>query len=238
MIWTKEIFVTGSQCGLKTELSMLSTFALVEDAVSGLMGELEVDGITAKEKYNAIWLYTKNRIKFFKSAKWNERIKIQCYISKITPIRLNFDTIITNKLGETICQSKVELCGIDFETRRIRKVETIGIKQEFAEPNLALEINFDIDKAEGETNEFQTKVETSNIDYLHHTNNVEYVRFLLNTYSVKQLDENEIKSIEVNYIGQSFEGETLTVQKTKLKNKDVFHVTRSADKIISAEIDF
>ena len=47
-------------------LSILGTFQVVEDAITDLMGELKIDGVTAKEKYNAFWVFTKNRVKIFK----------------------------------------------------------------------------------------------------------------------------------------------------------------------------
>jgi len=43
-------------------LSVIGIFQIVEEAVTELMGELNIDGITAKRGYNAVWVYTKNKV--------------------------------------------------------------------------------------------------------------------------------------------------------------------------------
>lgn len=45
---------------------------------------------------------------------------------------------------------------------------------------------------------------SGNIDYVHHTNNIEYIIFLMNTFTVEELEKKPIKEMEINYASQSY----------------------------------
>ena len=49
------------------------------------------------------------------------------------------------------------------------------------------------------------------IDYCHHTNNISYIRFLMNHWSVNELSERPVKEMEVQYSGQTHEGDVLEI---------------------------
>ena len=82
------------------------------------------------------------------------------------------------------------------------------------------------------------KVRSTNIDFCHHTNNIEYIRFLLNTYTVEQLENSIIKEIEIDYINQSFEGQILDIYKKTVGNKDIFEIKCQEKSIVKGEIVF
>ena len=54
MIYRKNDRVAASMCDGATKLSVLALFRLEQDAVTELMGELRIDGITAMREYDAI----------------------------------------------------------------------------------------------------------------------------------------------------------------------------------------
>ena len=45
----------------------------------------------------------------------------------------------------------------------------------------------------------------------HHMNNIEYIKLALNVLSVAEIEEREPLDLEVHYMGESREGELLTV---------------------------
>lgn len=42
-------------------LSVIGAFQIVEDAITEMMGNLNLDGETCVPKYNAMWIFAKNR---------------------------------------------------------------------------------------------------------------------------------------------------------------------------------
>ena len=236
MIYTKKGIVSGSLIDTSTNLSVIGTFQIVEDALTELMGELRIDGITAKKLYNAMWVYTKNRINFLKPLAWGESYSVESFVSLISLAKLNIDTAIKDNDGEIVAYSKVELCALDLETGRIRKTATVGVDESIVKENSQIQIDFtkfetlEMDKVES------VIVRSTNVDFCHHCNNVEYLRFLLNTYSVEELENYPIKEIEIGYANQSFEGETLDIYKLQNQDKDVLIIRKEDKVIIKCEI--
>ncbi|MBD5099841.1 MAG: acyl-ACP thioesterase [Clostridiales bacterium] len=236
MIYTKNGMVSGSLIDTSTNLSVIGTFQIVEDALTELMGELKIDGITAKKLYNAMWVYTKNRIKFLKPLAWGEGYTVESFVSLISLAKINIDTAIKDNNGEIVAYSKVELCALDLETGRIRKTATVGVDESIVKENSQIQIDFtkfealEMDKVES------VVVRSTNIDFCHHCNNVEYLRFLLNTYSVAELENNPIKEFEICYANQSFEGDTLDIFKMQNQDKDILIIQKEDKVIIKCEI--
>lgn len=65
MIYRKNDRVAASMRDGSTKLSVLALFQLEEDAVTELMGELRIDGITAMREYDAMWVFVKNTLRVF-----------------------------------------------------------------------------------------------------------------------------------------------------------------------------
>lgn len=236
MIYTKKGIVSGSLIDTSTNLSVIGTFQIVEDALTELMGELKIDGITAKKLYNAMWVYTKNRIKFLKPLTWGEGYSVESFVSLISLAKINIDTAIKDNDGNIVAYSKVELCALDLETGRIRKTATVGVDERIVKENSLIQIDFtkfevlEMPKVES------IVVRSTNIDFCHHCNNVEYLRFLLNTYSVAELENNPIKEFEICYANQSFEGDTLDIFKMQNQDKDILIIQKEDKVIIKCEI--
>ena len=113
-------------CDGKLRLSATAADETVENAVTELMGDLGIDGIVAKEKYNAMWLIVKNNIRFLRRPSWREAFSVKCFISKHSSVKLNIDTFALNETGEHLFEARTELCAIDLESGRPRKAESVG----------------------------------------------------------------------------------------------------------------
>ncbi len=217
-------------------LSVLGAIQLVEEAITELMGELKIDGLTIKKEYKAVWVFTKTKIKFLKNISWNDQYTITCFPSKIGNVTIYFDVAIKNATDELCVYSKTELCALDIETGRIRRVSTVGVDNSIETDVSFIDVSFTkIDEVNLPVVE-QVKVRLTSIDYVVHTNNKEYARFILNTYSVFEIKERPIREIEILYINQSYEGDILTIRKGCFGNKDVFEIQREDKNIVKCAI--
>lgn len=216
-------------------LSPVGLFQIVEDALTELMGELKVDGLTSKRLYNAFWVFTKNRIELYKKPCWNDDIKVESFISSHSLVKLNIDTALKDAQGNLIAYSRTELCALDLETKRIRKVATVGISDDLECETPIVNIAFSKIGDENLSLLEKVQVRSTNIDFCHHTNNIEYLRFLLATYSVDEISRS-FKEIQVDYINQSFENEELEIYKSTKDNVDSFVIRRGDTDIVKCEI--
>ena len=238
MVYTKNQRVSASMSCSDECLSTFGIFQIIEDSLTELTGELKIDGIIEKEKYNAFWVFTKTRVKIFKKFKWNEEFSVACFISSKSLAKIYFDVVAKNLKNELAFYARVEACALDYSSQRIRKLTTVGVDEQMLAETPPMEVEFcKFDYANLPTIE-QVKVRSTNIDMSHHTNNLEYLRFILNTYSVKELEQRKIAEIEIIYASQSFENDLLNVKKLATNNKDVIVLEKEDKPVVKCEILF
>ena len=238
MIYSSNQSVRASMADTKANLSILGTFQIIQDAITELTGQYDVDNVSLKKNYNAFWVFTKTKIKFFKKIQWSERITVNSFISFISTVKINIDVEIINKDNEIAAYSKTELCALDKATQKIRKLSTVGIEDTMLEDKQSVEIEFSkfIEKDLPVVD--RVKIKYTNIDFSHHTNNLEYVRVIMNTYSVEQIENKDIKEIEIIYLNQSFENDVLDVKKANSDYKDLIVLEKESRPVVKCEIVF
>ncbi len=228
--------MSASFTDFNANLSVLGAFRIVEDAITEYMGDLKIDGLTAKRVYNAIWVFAKTKIKFLKNLVWNDEYTVNCFISKISVVTMNIDVALKNADGELCVYSRTELCALDLESGRIRKVSTVGVDGTIQAKAPLTDVSFAKIDSENLPEVQRVKVGFTSIDYAVHTNNKEYVRFMLDTYSVGEMKSYRIREMEIVYINQSYEGDVLTVCKGCDGLKDSFAIQKEGKTICKSEI--
>lgn len=219
-----------------TNLSVIGLFQIAEEAVTELMGELKIDGITVKKAYNAVWVFVETKLKVFNTIAWNEPYTVVGFISKITRVSIHIDIEIKDKSDALCAYLRAELCALDVQSGKIRKVSTVGVDDSMqAEPPEA-ELSFSRFDAANLPEAAQVKIGYTNIDFVGHTNNKEYIRFLLNTYSVRELEERPIREMDIVYANQTYENDVLSVRKASGKDRDILAIQKDGKLVVKSEI--
>lgn len=230
--------VGASMTDPQANLSVIGSFQIVEDAVTGLLGEHGLDNITLKGKYNAAWVFAKNKVKVLEKIGWNEEFHVECFISSITRAAVNMDTAIRNKAGKLCVYSRAQLCMLDLAAGRIRKVPEFDMGDGLITQQPEKDIVF----AGFQNRELfpvgQVRVNYTNIDFSRHTNNIEYIRFMLDTYTVQELEERPVKEMEISYTGQSYENDVLAIYRGSFGEKDIFTLQKEDKVVARSEIIF
>ncbi|MCH5154532.1 MAG: hypothetical protein J1F71_04900 [Clostridiales bacterium] len=239
MRFIKHQRVSASISDSAANLSVLGVFQVVQDAVTEMMGRLKIDGVTVRKQYNSLWAFTRNRIKFFKAIPWgDDEFTVTAFISSITRATLSVDVSVKDITGKLCAYARVEMCALDLTTMRIRRVETVGVTSAMQAEPPETDIKFTVYDGTPDNKVDTVTVHSTNIDMSQHTNNAEYVRFILNTYSVKELTERPIREMEVRYINQSYENNVLDIYKQSQSDKDVFLLTSGEKDIAKCEVLF
>jgi acyl-CoA thioesterase FadM len=238
MIREKRSYVAGDMCDSKLKLSILAADGIVENAVTELMGDLGIDGIVSMERYKAMWLIVKNNIRFVRRPAWREEFTVRCYISKHTAVKLNIDTIVEGNDGVVLIKARTELAAVDLENGKIRKADTVGFTEDMAHDIVTEGLEFSrFSKTEGVSVDTVT-VRSTSLDYCYHTNNIEYVRFMLNTYDSEFFKAHDPEGLEIHYLSQSFEGEKLDIEQLKEEDGDLFRIRRDGSEITSCRLSW
>ena len=236
MILNKKQTISAFMTDTNSNLSIIGSFQIIQDAITELTGLLKIDGITAKEQYNSMWVFTKTVVKFYKNIVWNSEINVSCFISYISIAKMYLDVQVTDASGEKVLYSRTEACALDLETKRIKKLSAVGVDNTMLTENIQTDITFApfdivdlplIDKVQ---------IKYTNIDMSHHTNNIEYLRFILNTFSVKDIETKPIKEIEIVYSNQSFEGDILDIKKTTKEENDYILLEKDGKIVVKCKI--
>lgn len=231
--------VSASISDSEANLSILGVFQTVQDAVTELLGKMQIDGISVRKLYNALWAFTRNRIKLYRSIPWNDDLfTVTAFISVVTHAKLCVDVSIRNNNDEMCAYSRVEMCALDLSTMRIRRTETVGVDDDRIAQTPEIDIAFSKFDCTDAPLVDTVCVKSTNIDMSQHTNNVEYVRFILNTYTVKELTSKRVSEMEIRYVNQSYENDVLDIYKESLPKKDILLLKNGNKDIVKCEILF
>ena len=232
----KEVVIPASICDTNVKLSVKGAFDLVQDYLTEMMSELQIDGVSLRKKYGCVWIFTRNRIQIDRAPDWKEHCIVESYISSAKGAKMTVDTMLKNREGEICVYSRVEMCAIDLQTQRIKRVRDVGVTSEAYVEASERDIEFSRLKHEGLRDIATLTVQSGDIDFIQHTNNVSYVRFVMNTYTVQQINERPVREIEVRYASQTHEGDTLTIRKAVVGEKEFFDIVHEETVAVDCEI--
>ena len=85
---------------------------------------------------------------------------------------------------------------------------------------------------------YEQKIYSSDIDFSQHTNNVAYVKYIMNTFNCDFFNNNKITDIEIHYIKETREGHTLKVYKKEKNNSMEFLIKEEDKEVIRASLKY
>lgn len=232
----KEAVLSASICDFTVKLSVRGAFDLVQDYLTEMLGELSLDGVSLREKYGCVWVFTRNRMEFVRDLVWKDRYIAESFISSAKGAKMTVDTVLKDTDGNICLYSRIEMCALELATQKIRRIRDVGVTSDTHVEAPERVIEFSRLKHEG-LEEIETLVVKScDIDFIRHTNNVSYVRFIMNTYTVQEICDRPVRAIEVRYAGQTHEGDTLSIRKAVRDGKELFDVMHGDTVAVECEI--
>ena len=85
---------------------------------------------------------------------------------------------------------------------------------------------------------YEQKVFSSDIDFSIHTNNVSYVKYIVNTLPCEFFEKNQITDFEIHYIRESKEGQVLKIYKKEEINAMNFLIKEGENEIVRANLKY
>ncbi len=226
--------VLSGQCDSLMRFKTESSFMAFQDVASRHAMFLGIDDFSLLEKDNALWVVSKTKVKINKLPRWNDEISIRTWPMGAEGVRCNRCYQII-KDGEVFINGITEWVIIDAETRHLRKVESTSYPNDIEWiKEKSIDEKFRKFKDDFTENVFINKriVRSGDIDVTHHTNNVTYITMLLDTFTVKELENMTLKEIEVSYLSESLEGETLSIYRKDNEDGHYFSIKKDDGKIV------
>lgn len=222
------------------KLALVDAITLQQNMGTEYFESFKSDNVILRNKNNAAWVVSKTKVHFNKYPNWGDIIDAISYTTKVKSIRVEMETVFKDKNEENLFCTKQEMCPIDLKTRKIRKITTVNYPLDMEieenvihEPFLKLSDNFSEDDLV-----YKQRVFLTDIDYSRHTNNVAYVKFVVNTLSSEFIDKYQITDFEIHYINESREGEELKVYKKEKDYSIKFLIKEGEKEIIRASLNY
>lgn len=221
--------VLSGQCDSLMRFKTESSFMAFQDVASRHAMFLGIDDFSLLKNDNALWVISKTKVKINKLPLWNDEISIRTWPMGAEGVRCNRCYQII-KDNEVYINGITEWVIIDATSRTLRKVETTSYPTDLdwiTEKSIDEKFMRFKDDFSDEDFVYKRLIRSSDIDVTHHTNNVTYITMLLDTFTVKELEDMVLKDVEVSYLNESFEAETLSIyRKTK---DDGYHFSIKKD---------
>lgn len=203
-----------------------------QDVASRHATLLGIDDFSLLEKDNALWVVSKTKVKINKLPRWNDEVIVRTWPMGAEGVRCNrCYQIIKN--GEVYINGISEWVMIDATSRTLRKVETTSYPNDIdwiTEKSVEERFRRFKDDFTDDDLVYKRLIRSGDIDVTHHTNNVTYITMLLDTFSVKELENMMLKDIEVSYLNESLEGEILSIYRKKKEDGCFFSVKKEDGK--------
>ena len=210
----RDIFVPLSHCDNTSRLSVPFMFNMFMDIATDHANELHLSSKDLGE--DMFWLATRTKIIVNRRPQMSEKVTLATWPQKAVRVRANRHYTITDGLGVAI-MGKTEWAVINTSSGKLQRLNDIyGEDFEFCEdvscedPYARISDNFDDAEILA-----QYTICSNDIDIGQHMNNAAYVRALFSLFSCKELNDSNVKEIDITYKNQSYEGETLTVKVRK-----------------------
>ena len=232
--YIQDTIVSRGQCDSLIRFKTESIFMTFQDVASRHAIHLGVDDSSLLKNDNAMWVVSKTKVKINELPLWNDDITIRTWPMGAEGVRCNRCYQII-KDGDILINGITEWVIIDATTRTLRKIETTSypdnidwIKEKSIEDRFR---RFKDDFTE-EDFVYKRLVRSSDIDVTHHTNNVTYITMLLDSFSISELESIPTKEIEVSYLSESFEGETLSIYRKEREDGIYFSIKKEDGKVV------
>ncbi len=220
-IYVSEFQVLASNSNSTEGMGVSDILNEFQDATTAHAEILHVDGRTMRDKSNAFWVILKNKIRIYRTPKFLDRLKISTWPNYPGPVRSNRNFIIEDEAGNILVEGRSEWVLLDMDDRTVRRFSTTVYPVEFEHydavilPGPFLRMRESIDDTHFI---YSKKVMFSDIDIAGHTNNVVYVKLLMNAFDCKFFTSNEVTDFEIDYRHESHEGEMINIYKKETED--------------------
>lgn len=231
--YKKEHMISYSEIDRSGRLGLVNTIMLVQDMMTEYFGTFHSDNITLKRENNAVWVLTKTRINFKNIPKWEDILVGQSFTIKNRLARVELETIFKDKDGNLLITANQEACPMDISARRARRISTISYPDDMECKDAILnEEYFKLNETSflEEDKIYSQKIMAADIDLSYHTNNVMYVRYIVDCFSSEFWSEHVIEDFEIHYISETKENDELEIYAKKINEKTIDFLIKDSEK--------
>lgn len=204
-------------------VTLLALAKIIEDATTQFLSEHGFSSMDLNHTYHAIMVVLKNHIIFHSRIHFMDVINSKVDVIRKSSVALILRTrLFRQNEFDPLVTSYIQLSSIDMFNRKLRNMDEFKSYQDLNASQEEVSVkglfNRALDLHEPITLTKEIEVESTDIDYSNHLNNIAYIRYFMNCLTSKELRHLPYKEIEINYIKEMKEKEKAIIEYTKKDN--------------------
>ena len=211
-LYTKNYKVEINHVDFKGDLKLSSLFTYCQD-IAGLHAEnLGMGRKVLYEQYGVIWVLVRVRVDIIKYPKYRDIITIETWPQE--PSRMGFDRdfLVKDKEGNILAKAVSTWVVIDVESRKLVRTKAVYTGYPPVIDERAIDCKLGHLKSSGELEmAYERIVRYSDIDVNEHLNNAKYLDFIMDSFTLEEHKNFDVKSIEISYSNEALSGETIGI---------------------------
>ena len=237
-IFERNLKVDASLTDVNIQFGVLPALTVAQDNMCEYFRQIGCDGITMIPVCNCFFVLIKSKIKFFDFATWLDEIKATTELVDKSKIRVSVQTDIESN-GQKLATCVHQMCAMDATERTVRAVNSTLMSDELQTTKESLlsfdRMSFDLTE---EDFVFSHIVNVDNLDFYKHTNNLQYVRFMISALSLDFVENHIVDDFEIHYIAESRYNDELKLYRRIEEDRVLFQINKGDNCITKAVLRY
>ncbi|MGQ8335827.1 acyl-[acyl-carrier-protein] thioesterase [Sunxiuqinia sp. A32] len=181
---------------------------------------------------NLFWVLSRMYVEFEKYPSWQDEIVLNTWSAGTDGMYAYRDFILETKTGELILKASTSWLILEHDTKKIFLLRNYRDTFPKLESNDACRNPKRIKPIAHPNSMSFVPVQFSELDVNMHFNSVKYLERVINDFGIEFLNNNELASIEVNYLKEGMANDSLAVVHKKMNETEYLSgIVREADKL-------
>lgn len=216
---TEKFVINDTHLDSSANVSIVELIKFFQIATFNHSRVMGLDHNSMIKNSNAFWVITKMKLNLLGKFQEEDEISATTWTHELGAVRALRDCVIKIKNSVKV-KATSEWCCLDFETRKLRKMNSICYPDlEMEKTNNLNTVFTNMREDVGEKDFVYSKIiRSTDIDLNNHTNNLKYNYMALDAFSVEEIKAIDVKEYEIYFANESYEGDKIDIYKKKVKN--------------------
>ena len=229
--YSKNFRIHVYETGPDAKVTIASLFNYMQDIASD---HAEILGFGRDDmlKNKQFWVLSRMYAEIVELPEWKDEIVVTTWPSGLNKIFLTRNFCLTRPDGRPIANATSSWLVVDSQTRRLLRSDRIINFEKLAFQETTSPVRL-ADKLEWDPENFEIKsrflIGLNDLDVNLHTNNVNYLKWVNNTYDMEYAQKMRPKSVEINYLAESMFGDEIEVRNGKDNDNTLMHSVFKTD---------
>ena len=229
--FSREFEISFRDVDITGHLTISTLVDFMQEIAREHAAELGLSYAALEDQY--YWIVVRTKATLSVAPSIGEKIRLETYIAgleKLFSVR-RFD--IYNEDNECLGYILAYYLLMNKENHRPVKLKNLTGKESYFqyqyEGEALPKLHEELEEIVGET---QRKVYSSDIDTNHHMNNAHYIRWIMDMFSIAELEKKKVVSIQIQYVKEVLEGQEIVVVRSIEVDNAISVIGRNSEGMI------